>query len=33
VDAAGPDEYAAYVRAEIAKWGKVIKDSNLKLEQ
>jgi tripartite-type tricarboxylate transporter receptor subunit TctC len=33
VDAAGPEEYAAYVRAEIAKWGKVIKDSNLKLEQ
>jgi tripartite-type tricarboxylate transporter receptor subunit TctC len=33
VDAAGPDEYAAYIRAEIAKWGKVIKDSNIKLEQ
>ena len=33
VDAAGPEEYAAYVRAEIAKWGKVITDSKLKLEQ
>jgi len=33
VDAAGPDEYAAYIRAEITKWGKVIKDSNIKLEQ
>ena len=33
VDAAGPDEYASYIRAEITKWGKVIKDSNIKLEQ
>lgn len=33
VDAAGPDEYAAYVKAEITKWGQVIKDSHLKLEQ
>jgi tripartite-type tricarboxylate transporter receptor subunit TctC len=33
VDAAGPEEYAAYIRAEITKWGKVIKDSNIKLEQ
>jgi tripartite-type tricarboxylate transporter receptor subunit TctC len=33
VDAAGPEEYAAYIKAEISKWGKVIKDSNLKLEQ
>ncbi|MDQ6629727.1 MAG: tripartite tricarboxylate transporter substrate-binding protein [Pseudomonadota bacterium] len=32
VDAAGPDEFAAFVRAEIVKWRKVIKDSNIKLE-
>ena len=27
-----PEEFAAFVRAEIIKWGKVIKDSNIKLE-
>jgi tripartite-type tricarboxylate transporter receptor subunit TctC len=27
-----PEEYAAFIRTEIAKWGKVIKDSNIKLE-
>jgi len=27
-----PDEFAAYVRAEIQKWGKVIKDANIKVE-
>jgi hypothetical protein len=27
-----PEEYAAFIRIEIAKWGKVIKDSNIKLE-
>jgi tripartite-type tricarboxylate transporter receptor subunit TctC len=27
-----PEEFAAYVRAEIQKWGKVIKDANIKVE-
>ncbi|HVL36795.1 MAG TPA: tripartite tricarboxylate transporter substrate binding protein [Burkholderiales bacterium] len=27
-----PEEFAAYVRSEIAKWGKVIKDANIKVE-
>ncbi len=27
-----PEEFAAFVRSEIVKWGKVIKDSNIKLE-
>ena len=33
VDAAGPDEFAAFIRSEIVKWRKVIKDSNIKLER
>jgi len=33
LDPAGPEEFAAFVRAEIAKWGKVIKDANIKIEQ
>ena len=32
LDPAGPEEFAAFVRAEIAKWGKVIKDANIKIE-
>jgi tripartite-type tricarboxylate transporter receptor subunit TctC len=34
VDVVGntPDEFAAQIRAEIAKWGKVIKDANIKAE-
>jgi tripartite-type tricarboxylate transporter receptor subunit TctC len=27
-----PDEFAAFVRAEIQKWGKVIKDAGIKIE-
>ena len=27
-----PEEFAAYVRAEMVKWGKVIKDANIKLQ-
>jgi tripartite-type tricarboxylate transporter receptor subunit TctC len=27
-----PEEFAAYVRAEIQKWGRVIKDANIKIE-
>jgi tripartite-type tricarboxylate transporter receptor subunit TctC len=27
-----PEEFAAYVRSEIQKWGKVIKDANIKVE-
>jgi tripartite-type tricarboxylate transporter receptor subunit TctC len=27
-----PEEFAAYVRAEIQKWGKVIKDANIKVD-
>ena len=27
-----PEEFAAYVRSEIQKWGKVIKDANIKIE-
>jgi tripartite-type tricarboxylate transporter receptor subunit TctC len=34
VDVVGntPDEFAAQIRAEVAKWGKVIKDANIKAE-
>jgi tripartite-type tricarboxylate transporter receptor subunit TctC len=28
----GPEEFGAFVRAEIAKWGRVIKESNIKME-
>lgn len=31
LDPAGPEEFATYVRAEIVKWRKVIKDSNITL--
>ena len=33
-DAVGsrPDEFAAYIRAELAKWGKVVKNGGIKLE-
>jgi tripartite-type tricarboxylate transporter receptor subunit TctC len=27
-----PEEFAAFVRAEMAKWGKVIKDAGIRLE-
>ena len=27
-----PAEFAAYVRSEIQKWGKVIKDAGIKIE-
>jgi len=27
-----PEEFAAYVRSEIQKWGKVIKDANIKVD-
>jgi len=27
-----PEEFAAFVRAEIAKWGKVIKDAGIRLD-
>lgn len=27
-----PEEFAAYVRSEIQKWGKVIKDANIKIQ-
>ena len=26
------DEFAAQIRAEVVKWGKVIKDANIKVE-
>jgi tripartite-type tricarboxylate transporter receptor subunit TctC len=34
VDVVGntPDEFAAQIKAEVAKWGKVIKDANIKAE-
>ena len=34
VDVVGntPDEFAAQIRAEVVKWGKVIKDANIKVE-
>ena len=28
----GPEEFGAFVRAEISKWGRVIKESNIKME-
>jgi tripartite-type tricarboxylate transporter receptor subunit TctC len=28
----GPEEFGAFVRAEIAKWGRVIKESNIRME-
>lgn len=28
----GPEEFAAFVRSEITKWGRVIKESNIKME-
>jgi tripartite-type tricarboxylate transporter receptor subunit TctC len=27
-----PEEFAAYLQAEIAKWGKVARDANVKLD-
>jgi tripartite-type tricarboxylate transporter receptor subunit TctC len=27
-----PDEFATYLKAEIAKWGKVARDNNIKLD-
>jgi tripartite-type tricarboxylate transporter receptor subunit TctC len=27
-----PEEFAAYLKAEIAKWGKVARDNNIKLD-
>jgi tripartite-type tricarboxylate transporter receptor subunit TctC len=27
-----PEEYTAFVRAETAKWAKVVKDNNIKVE-
>jgi tripartite-type tricarboxylate transporter receptor subunit TctC len=33
LDAAGPEAFAEYVRAEIVKWRKVIKDSNIQLDR
>ena len=30
--ASGPDEFAAYLRAESAKWGRVIKERNMRAE-
>jgi tripartite-type tricarboxylate transporter receptor subunit TctC len=27
-----PDEFAAFIRAELAKWGKVIKDAGISLQ-
>ena len=27
-----PEEFAAYVRSEIERWGTVIKDANIKIE-
>jgi tripartite-type tricarboxylate transporter receptor subunit TctC len=27
-----PNDFSAYIRAETAKWSKVIKDANLKVE-
>ena len=28
----GPEEFASFVRSEITKWGRVIKESNIKME-
>jgi tripartite-type tricarboxylate transporter receptor subunit TctC len=30
--ASPPDQFAARIRADLAKWGKVIKDAGVKLE-
>jgi tripartite-type tricarboxylate transporter receptor subunit TctC len=27
-----PDEFAAYIKDDIAKWGKVVKDANIRIE-
>jgi tripartite-type tricarboxylate transporter receptor subunit TctC len=27
-----PQEFAAFIRAEMAKWGRLIKDANIKIE-
>jgi tripartite-type tricarboxylate transporter receptor subunit TctC len=27
-----PDEFAAFIRSEIAKWGKVVRDANIKAD-
>lgn len=27
-----PDEFAAFIRAELAKWGKVIKDAGISIQ-
>ena len=30
--AGSPDAFADFIRAETAKWGKVVRDANLKIE-
>ncbi|MEW6334985.1 MAG: tripartite tricarboxylate transporter substrate binding protein [Thermodesulfobacteriota bacterium] len=32
VDLAGPAEFGKFIEAEIAKWGKVVKESNIKMD-
>jgi len=32
VDLAGPSEFGKFIEAEIAKWGKVVKEANIKVE-
>ena len=27
-----PDEFAAFIRSETAKWAKVVKDANIKVD-
>ena len=27
-----PDEFAAWIKVEIAKWGKVVQDANIKVQ-
>ena len=27
-----PEEFSAFIRSEMARWGRVIKDANIKIE-
>jgi tripartite-type tricarboxylate transporter receptor subunit TctC len=32
ITGSGPDQYAAFVRSETAKWGRIVRDSGAKID-